>query len=346
VGQEHNSVISYKGIPYAQPPVGKLRWKEPVSAADDDGVYEAYYYGNSPIQSKWPSEVASYYHQGEDCLTLNVWSNETGPSEGKTVMVFFHGGSFGWGGTCDPMYDGENLVQKYPDVVLVTVESRLGLLGYVDFTEVPGGEDYPTSGNLGLLDQVCALQWVQKNISAFGGDPDNVTIFGESAGGGSVSLLPLVEGTEGLFRRVIAQSGSVSLTFSREESKKQTQVLLEESGCTNMAELQMLSEEEIHRIIEEVSDFNDFPERDGVVLSEDLYRAWEQERLADIDLLIGTNADEVRYWVNEMGYYSPMVPGLFVYTHASVIDGTALALWNTILSTKYRTNRAGLKCAI
>jgi para-nitrobenzyl esterase len=94
-------------------------------------------------------------------------------------MGFFHGGSFGWGGTCDPMYDGENLVQKYPDVVLVTVDSRLGLLGYVDFTEVPGGEDYPTSGNLGLLDQVCALQWVQKNISAFGGDPDNVTIFGE-----------------------------------------------------------------------------------------------------------------------------------------------------------------------
>ena len=132
-------------------------------------------------------------------------------------MVFFHGGSYGWGGTSDPIYDGHNLVEKYPDLVLVTAEYRTGIMGFMDFSGVPGGEDYSTSGNLGLLDQVCALEWVQKNIRAFGGDPENVTIFGESAGAGSVSLLPLIEGTDGLFRRIIMESGSPALTYSREE---------------------------------------------------------------------------------------------------------------------------------
>lgn len=315
VGQRMDSVISFKGIPYAQPPVGKLRWKNPVPAEEDSGVYEAFYFGNSPLQSEWPSEVGSYYQQGEDCLTLNVWSNEAGPKEGKTVMVFFHGGSYAWGATSDPIYDGTNLVEKYPDVVLVTVEYRLGLMGFIDFSEVPGGEAYTTSGNLGLLDQVCALQWVQKNIAAFGSNPDQVTIFGESAGSGSVSLLPLMEGTQGLFRRVIAQSGSLSLTFSRDECKKLTQQLLQESGCSNMEELQALSEEKLRALIKKLCDFSNFPERDGVVLPNDLYSAWEATELSQIDLLIGTNADEVRYWVREMGYYLPGSPGLFLYTH-------------------------------
>ena len=98
VGLAEGSVISYKGIPFAEPPVGELRWKNPVPAGDRTGVYEAEYFGKSPIQTEWFSEVGSYYLQGEDCLTLNVWTNTEGPSEGKTVMVFFHGGSYGWGG--------------------------------------------------------------------------------------------------------------------------------------------------------------------------------------------------------------------------------------------------------
>lgn len=140
-------------------------------------------------------------------------------------MGFFHGGSYGWGGTSDPCYDGHNLVQKYPDLVLVTANYRLGILGFIDFSMFPGEEDFAASGNLGLLDQICALQWVQKNIAAFGGDPANVTIFGESAGAGSVSLIPLIEGTEGLFRRVIAESGAPSLTFSLQECQNLTRLL-------------------------------------------------------------------------------------------------------------------------
>ena len=314
VGQKEGNVIAFKGVPFAEPPVGELRWKPPVPAADGEGVYEARYFGKSPVQSEWVSEVGSYYPQSEDCLTLNVWTNAAGPREGKTVMVFFHGGSYGWGAASDPIYDGHNLVEKYPDLVLVTVEYRLGIFGFIDFSEVPGGEAYAESGNLGLLDQVCALQWVRDNVAAFGGDPANVTVFGESAGAGSVSLLPLMEGTEGLFKRIIAESGSVTLTYSRGECKNLTQMLLDKSGCAAMDELTALSEETLAELNEDLNDYNNFPERDGVVLPEDLYAAWEADSLADIGLLIGTNSDETRYWVNEMGYYSPL-PGMFVYEH-------------------------------
>lgn len=315
VGLEDNGVISYKGIPYAKPPIGNLRWKAPVLVEDDNGVYEAYYYGHSPLQSEWPSEVGSYYPQSEDCLTLNVWTNLSRPQNEKNVMVFFHGGSYGWGAISDPMYDGHNLVKKYPDLVLVTVEYRVGMMGFVDFSSVPGGENFTESGNLGLLDQICALKWIQKNIAAFGGDPENVTIFGESAGAGSVSLLPLIREADGLYHRVIAESGSVALTYSKEECQKLTSLLLEESGCQTMDELMGLSEAELVVLNEELSDYNNFPERDGAVLPEDLYAAYEQGDAASVDMMIGTNADEVRYWIREMGYYQEGVSGMTIYKH-------------------------------
>lgn len=315
VGVRDGAVVAYRGIPFAMPPVGGLRWKNPVPAEDRDGVYEAFYFGKSPIQTEWPSEAGSYYPQGEDCLTLNVWASAAGPAEGRTVMVFFHGGSYGWGAASDPIYDGHNLAEKFPDIVLVTAEYRTGIMGFIDFSSVPGGEDFKTSGNLGLLDQVCALRWVRKNIRAFGGDPENVTIFGESAGAGSVSLLPLIAGTEGLFRRVIAQSGSVALTSSREECRNLTRRLLKLTGCGNMDELMALDEAALMQANVKLNYYNNFPERDGIVLPVDLYGAWERKALKDIDLLIGTNADESRYWIREMGYYVRIIPGFALYKH-------------------------------
>lgn len=314
VGEADGKVVSFKGVPYAAPPVGDLRWKSPVPAKDQKGVFEARYFGKSPIQSEWFSEVGSYYLKGEDCLTLNVWTNTSGPAEGKTVMVFFHGGSYGWGATSDPIYDGHNLVEKYPDLVLVTAEYRTGIMGFIDFSEVPGGEDFATSGNLGLLDQICALEWVQKNIEAFGGDPGNVTIFGESAGGGSVSLIPLIDGTEKLFNRVITESGAPSLTYSREECRNLTQLLLKNSGCSTMKELMALSEERLMELNEDLNDYNNFPERDGLVLPEDLYGAWEDEALAGIDIMVGTNRDECRYWIRELGHEYPVLPKTLLYS--------------------------------
>lgn len=322
VGRREGSVLSFKGIPYAQPPVGGLRWKNPLPAEKSSAVYTAYYYGKSPLQTEWPSEVGSLYAKGEDCLTLNIWTNTSGPKEGKTVMVFFHGGSYGWGATCDPIYDGYGMVNKFSDLVLVTVEYRVGIMGFIDFSRVPGGEEYQTSGNLGLLDQLCALRWVQKNIRAFGGDPENVTIFGESAGAGSVSLLPLIKGSKGLFKRIIAESGSVALTYSRKECLNLTSLLLKESGCRTMAELTALSEEELTRLNEDLNDYNNFPERDNVVLPEDLYGAWQDPELEKIDMMIGSNADEVRYWIKEMSYSVkgiPFLSGLRVYVYGMIV---------------------------
>ncbi len=307
VGQREGDVLSFKGIPYAKPPVGERRWKAPEKAADSDDVWQAYFFGYSPIQTEWPSEEGSYYPQSEDCLTLNVWTSGTNSparTGGKAVMVFFHGGSYGWGATSDPIYDGHNLVNAHKDIVLVTVEYRVGVMGFVDFSEVEGGEDFKESGNLGLLDHVCALEWVRDNIAAFGGDPANVTIFGESAGGGTVSLLAIMEKAKGLFRRVIAESGSVALTYSRKECKGLTERLLKASGAHTMRELMEIPEEELKRLNEELNDYNNFPERDGVVLPEDLYGAYQSGASRGVDIMIGTNADEVKYWIREMGYYS------------------------------------------
>ena len=311
VGLVYDGVISYKGIPYALPPTGDRRWQPPVPAPDQEGVFEAYYFGPSPIQTEWPSEPGSYYPQSEDCLTLNVWVNEANQEEDKPVMVFFHGGSYGWGAVSDPIYDGHNLIQKFDDIILVTVEFRSGILGFIDLSTVEGGEEYQESGNLGLLDQKCALEWIHKNIAGFGGDPGNVTICGESSGAGSVSLLPLMNDTEGLFQRIIAESGSVALTYSKEECQNLTKMLLEETGCTKMEELIALSEEDLRKANEKLNDYNNFPERDGIVIPLDLYEACRNVR--NTDLLIGTNADEVRYWVWEMEYTFPGLPGKPVY---------------------------------
>ncbi len=194
VGRADGDVVAFRGIPFAKPPVGALRWKRPAPVDDNDGIFEAYYNGKSPIQTEWHTELASYYPQGEDCLYLNIWKNPSCADQKKSVMVFLHGGAYGWGGTADPMYDGKNFVTANPDIILVTVAYRIGLMGFVDLSYLDGGEDYPDAPNLGLLDQIEALRWIRKNIAAFGGDPDNVTVFGESAGGGRPGRRPDLPG--------------------------------------------------------------------------------------------------------------------------------------------------------
>ncbi len=310
VGCRRDGVLIYRGIPYAKPPVGKLRWKRPEAPDHDDGVYEAIYNACSPIQTEWPTEVASYYPQSEDCLYLNIWTADRNPSKESAVMVFFHGGAYGWGGTIDPLYDGFNFVDRHRDIVLVTVGYRTGLFGFVDLSMLPGGEEFPDAPNVGLMDQIESLRWVKKNIEAFGGDPDNVTIFGESAGGGTVSLLPIIDEAKGLFKRVIAQSGSAALTNSKEDCKPFTDRLVKESGISNATELAALPIEILIKVNQKINEFNNFPQRDGKFIPLDPYAAYASGLTKDYDMIQGTNANEMNYWIGELGGFIPFRFGI------------------------------------
>ena len=191
IGQKTDNIISYLGIPFVgQQPVGNLRWKAPVDVTPDDGVYEAYYYGKTPMQAE--GDPAALYIQGEDCLYLNVWKTDDTSTEKKPVMVWIYGGGFETGGTIDPQYDCTNFLKENPDVIVVTIAYRLAAYGFMHLSHLPDGKDYPDAQNLGTMDQLMGLKWVHENIAGFGGDPDNVTIFGESAGGSSCALLPLM----------------------------------------------------------------------------------------------------------------------------------------------------------
>ena len=301
VGQRDSSLLAFKGIPYAVQPTGERRWQVAQPEPDSRLVREAKYFGHSSIQSRSQGNAASLYPQGEDCLTLNVWTAAAGMRNARRpVMVWIHGGSYVSDGTASPRNWGDRFVKAHPEVVFVSINYRLGLLGFLDLTLLPDGKDYARSGNLGLLDQVEALRWVKRNIAAFGGDPGNVTIMGHSAGAGSVALLASIDEAQGLFHRAIMQSGSVAFTSSREDCQRLTKRVLDATGAKTVADLQALSQDEIIALNDEVGEFFRFPERDGELIPEDPYSRFDGFN-SGIDMLIGTNADETSFWVDAMG---------------------------------------------
>jgi len=306
--EEDTGVLSFKGIPYAKAPTGERRWKAPESVDASDESFKADAYGKSSIQYAWFSEDITT-EVSEDCLTLNVWTKDLS-GENKPVMVFFHGGSFAWGGTSEPLYDGQYMVSEHDDVVVVTCNYRVGIMGFIDFSSVPGGEEFPDSGQLGLLDALESLRWVKQNISAFGGDPENITIFGESAGGGLVSCLLASEFAGELFQRVIAESGALNQVHDLEaaSANDQTEAFMQLAGAENMDDLLALTEEELIELNEYpldedgtcINDKYSLPISGGIV-PVDAYAALANAKAKGVDLLIGTNTDEVNYWITEMG---------------------------------------------
>ncbi len=315
IGTVTNGISSYKGMPYAKAPVGDLRWKAPVSPDSSDEDFDASDYGFAAIQTEWFSEEASYREQSEDCLTLNVWTNSPNQDSKKPVMVFFHGGAYAWGGSGDPLYDGQNFIEAHDDLVFVTANYRLGIMGFIDFSSVPGGEEFADAPNLGLLDHIKALEWINENIAAFGGDPDNITIFGESAGGGTTSLLMVIDEARGLFKRCISESGSVALADSKEDCQFQTEIIMELTGAESMSDLLSMTEEELKELnateIDDdgntVNDLFNMPQRDGKLLPdtvEGLYEAFKN-RDSDVDYMTGSNKNEWNYWIGEMATGDP-----------------------------------------
>jgi para-nitrobenzyl esterase len=230
-GLRAGDVFAFKGIPFGKPPVGPLRWRAPGAAEPWAGVRDATLFG--PICPQAPTQIEALLggtlgEQSEDCLYLNVWT--PGCDSGKRpVMVWIHGGAFVIGAGSQGIYNGRHLAGR--DVVVVTINYRLGVFGFLNLADATDGQT-PGSGAEGIADQLLALRWVKQNIAAFGGDPDNLTIFGESAGAMSVAALMSSPAARGLFHKAIAQSGAAHVGYARKRSARVAHALLQELGVS------------------------------------------------------------------------------------------------------------------
>jgi para-nitrobenzyl esterase len=323
-GVERNGIWSFSGIPYAAPPVGPLRWQPPFAPVPWSGIRECDHFG--PIAPQSPpipgmSVGGAPDEQSEDCLTLNLWTQGMG-GDPRPVMVWIHGGGFNSGTGAGDLYRGGTLARE-GNVVVVTINYRLGALGFLAHPALrpssgpwAGGEDWVGSGNWGIADQIAALVWVRDNIAAFGGDPGNVTIFGESAGGMSVSTLLGVAAARGLFHRAIVESGP-PFTHTADEAGGRAELLAEKLGVALTRDaLEQVPAGELVRVAQEIGQslaIGDgglplpfLPAVDGGLL----VRAPEAEvadgAASDIPLLIGTNRDEAAFFAVAL----PAVNGL------------------------------------
>ncbi|HLJ44833.1 MAG TPA: carboxylesterase family protein [Bryobacteraceae bacterium] len=284
------SVHVYKGIPYAAPPVGSLRWKEPKPAASWDGVRKADKFSSACVQAPYPKNSV-YYNEpeptNEDCLYLNLWTPAKSAREKRPVMVWIHGGALTRGSGSIPIYDGENLAKK--GAVVVTINYRLGLFGFFAHPELTKESDRNSSGNYGILDQIAALEWVQKNIGAFGGDPKRVTIFGESAGSWSVNCLMATPLAKGLFQRAIGESGADFQPLRKLKEAEEAGVKIATSmGAHSIAELREKSADEVLKAGPAIA----YPTVDGWMLPADVYTIFANGKQSDVPLLVGSNANE------------------------------------------------------
>ncbi|OUS93957.1 carboxylesterase/lipase family protein [Rhodococcus sp. NCIMB 12038] len=228
-GRRVGDLVAWRGIPYAAPPVGPLRLRAPQPVTPWSGELDATEFGDAAVQHKKFTALrpGKYQPSSENCLTLNVLATP-GTSGARPVMVFIHGGAYTLGMSATALYGGQSLVRR-GDIVYVSINYRLGSLGYLDFTQFSTPER-PFDSNLGLRDQVAALEWVQRNIAEFGGDPDNVTVFGESAGANAVTTLMTTPAAKGLFARAIAESPPVASAYHPERAARWSREFLEIAG--------------------------------------------------------------------------------------------------------------------
>jgi para-nitrobenzyl esterase len=280
----------FKGIPYAAPPVGDLRWRVPKAPRAWEGVRKSDSFGPTCMQT--PYAEGSPYRSlpeptSEDCLYLNVWTAARSLQERRPVMVWIHGGALTRGSGSLAAYDGEELAKK--GVVLVTINYRLGVFGFFAHPELTKESDRNASGNYGLLDQIASLEWVQKNISAFGGDPKRVTIFGESAGSWSVNALVATPLAKSLFHRAIGESGANFAPLPRLPESEQAGVNFAKSkGADSLAALRAKPARDLMQGRTEIAR----PTVDGWLLPTAVRTIFETGKQNDVPVLIGSNADE------------------------------------------------------
>lgn len=313
-GYSENGIYTYKGIPYAK----AERFMPPQAPDAWEGVRSSRNYGPTCPQDKrqgWQNDEIAFAfnwddgYPGEDCLRANVWTPaKTADGKKRPVMVWLHGGGFAAGSGQElPGYDGANLARK-GDVVVVTLNHRLNVLGFLDLSDF--GPEYASSGNAGLLDLVAALEWVRDNAEAFGGDPSNVTIFGQSGGGGKVSTLCATPAAKGLFHKAIVQSGSILKTMTSEQSRRIGREVVKQLGLENdIKKLSTIPYEqllsagnaavaEVRKQIEAEGGTGDMlifgwaPTVDGNILPTQPFADGAPEQSRDIPMLIGTTRCE------------------------------------------------------
>ena len=299
VKDTESDIISYKGIPFAAPPVGELRWKAPQAVEPWEGVLNCDAFGASPVQGKpapfmfWSEEFLIPAEPiSEDCLFLNVWSGAESPDEQLPVLVYIYGGGFRSGGSGCSIYDGTSMASK--GVVFVSINYRVALFGFLAHPGLSAEADYGSSGNYGILDMIAALEWVKRNITQFGGDPGNVTIAGQSAGAFGVNYLTVSPLARGLFHRAIAQSGAsfVSSPLRAALDLKQAEELglefAKNMGAESLADLRNLPADSI--LMAPGGLYSPFV--DDYVIPEEVMDAYSSGKQNDVPVLIGWNKDD------------------------------------------------------
>ena len=316
-GVTADGVESFKGIPFAAPPLGDLRWRAPQPAPKWSGVKVADTFGHDCMQTPFGGDAAPLgATPGEDCLVVNVWRPEGVPKDAKLPVIFWiYGGGFVNGGSSPPVYDGSSFAKK--GVIMVSANYRLGRFGFFGFPALTKeNKDNGLLGNYGYMDQIAALKWVQANIAAFGGDPANVTIFGESAGGGSVHTLMTSTQSQGLFAKAIVQSGGGrgNLMGNRELSKDKPNLPssetlgvnlakkygIEGSGPEALAALRKLSAEEINdglgmMTMSGAASTYGGPMVDGKIVAESPQAVYEAGRQAKVPFMIGADTADIGF---------------------------------------------------
>ena len=302
VGEKYKKSVVYLGIPYAKPPVGALRWKAPEPLPASEGVFEAKYFGASAIQVEHKGSILKNHRQSEDCLTLNIGVGEQKTDEKKPVLVLFHQGDFTYGGSADPLLYGGTFVKNHPDIVFVSFNYRLGIFGFIDFAEVPGGEAYPDALNLGLLDQIAALKWIRENIAAFGGDPDRITVLGFGSGAASILLLAGSGQAKGLFGKAFLFNGSPVMAYDTPEaSRALARDLLKETKTGTMEELSRLKTEDLKAVAQRLWRDMCAPTCDGKLIPADVYRACQEGAASGIEFIVGIPANETQIFRSFLG---------------------------------------------
>lgn len=296
-GTALDGLTVYKGIPFAAPPVGPLRWRPPQPASNWSGTLHADHFGPTCMQTieAWMGPL----HTSENCLYLNVWTPAKSSHAALPVMVWIYGGGFTSGSTALRLNSGEKLAQH--GVVVVSIAYRVGPMGFLALPALSAESPHHVSGNYGLLDQIAGLRWVQHNVAAFGGDPHRVTIFGESAGGISVSMLAASPLARGLFQGAISESGgSFGPTRTPPAPGENVQTLANAEreglafekrlGVTSLAQLRRLPAAVIQKARADRGEF--WPVLDGRLIVGDQYTLYQQGRYNHTPVLIGTNSDE------------------------------------------------------